>query len=316
MDRHAAVARGDPRRGTRPGHHPVDLDRAAPQRLLRPGGAGGDRRRGQRAGAPLRRRRPGRPAGRRDPGAGRRRGRLAPRAGGALDRRRRRRRGAGAAVRAGRGAADHHPGARHLRGAARRPHPADRHAGERLWADLGVEAFPSDARAADPAGPPRRRRPRHDRRPRQEDRRPAALVRPVPADRPDPAAGPVPPHRGCREPPAPAAHRALRAGRRPGGPAPVDRQRRGGPRRPRRRAVVGGATRRGRDHPRRHRAVPGPRRGRGRLLDGAPPPRGAAGRRHRSAAGLGRSCSTPPSSSRWRSSPGSSAGSRPGRSWP
>ena len=88
--------------------------------------------------------------------------------------------------------------------------------GERLWADLGVEAFPSDAReptqrahlaVADLATTAALAK---------TDRRPAALVGPGPADRRDPAAGPVPPHRGCREPPAPAAHRALRAGRRPG----------------------------------------------------------------------------------------------------
>ena len=160
--------------------------------------------------------------------------------------------------------------------------------GERLWADLGVEAFPSDARE-----------PTQRAHLAVADLATTAALAKQTGDQllwsaqarlsdPTPRLAAVPPHRGCRQPPAPAAHRALRAGRGPGGPAPLGRERRGGHRRPRRRAVVGRPAGGGRDDPGRHRPVAGARRGRGRVLDGAPPPRGAAGCGDRSTARVGR----------------------------
>ena len=127
--------------------------------------------------------------GRRDPGAGCRRGRLAARAGGAVDRGRRGRRGPGAAVRAARRGRDDHAGARHLRRAARRPHPAVATGRAAVGRPRG-RGLPLRRPGADPAGPPRRRGPRHDRRPGEAGRRPAAVVGPGPAERRRPLASP------------------------------------------------------------------------------------------------------------------------------
>ena len=144
VDRHAGGPRGHPRAHAAPGDHPVDLDRAALERLLRPGGSGGDR--GDGGEDPVRLFGVDDPAARlvvvsRVPGPSEgvwlpepgRRGRRA--SGG--------RRGevqlSGLEDDPGR----HHPGRGTLRRAARRAHAAEPCGPAAV--DLGAEAFPSDA---------------------------------------------------------------------------------------------------------------------------------------------------------------------------